>query len=147
LLGVRARSRRELTRALEERGFAPLASRSAVERLVAEGLLDELAAARSVVRGRGARYGRARIERELLSRGFPRDVITAALFGEGSESVPEEEALRVALEKIWRGHAGLLPEIRRRRTRAALLRRGFPAAKVSEMMRAYAFQGSPGEVP
>jgi regulatory protein len=147
LLGIRARSRRELTQALVERGFAPSSSRSAVERLAAEGLLDELAAARSVVRGRATRYGRVRIERELLSRGFPRDVIAAALSEEGSESLPEEEALRGALEKIWRSHAGLAPEIRRRRTRAALLRRGFPAAKVSEMMRAYAFHGSPREIP
>jgi SOS response regulatory protein OraA/RecX len=94
--------------------------------------LDELGAARSTVRVRAGRYGPRRIERELISRGFPKEVVNAAL----SERDPEveERTLRRALEKIWKKHAALPASERRRRVLDSLARRGFATAKVSEMI-------------
>jgi SOS response regulatory protein OraA/RecX len=96
--------------------------------------LDDLAAARSAVRGRGARYGRARIERELKARGFPRETIAAAVAAEGGAS-REEVALRKAFQRLWKAREHLAPPLRRRKVFDALTRRGFPAEKISEMIR------------
>jgi regulatory protein len=130
---VRARGRAELLRALTERGFGKEAASEAAARLEAEGWLDELAAARSVVRVKAARYGRARVERELAARGFGRETIAAALAAE----LPEREggALARAFERLWARHAGLPLPARRRKVRDALSRRGFAATDISAMIR------------
>jgi SOS response regulatory protein OraA/RecX len=130
---VRPRGRVELVRALGDRGFEKEAASRAAVRLEAEGWLDDLAAARSAARTRGARYGRARVERDLAARGFDRDTIAAALEAE----LPEREgpALRRAFDRLWARHGGLpLPE-RRQKVRAALSRRGFAASDISAMIR------------
>jgi regulatory protein len=132
LLGIRPRGKRELARALEQRGFEPAAVSRALHRLEAEGWLDELGAAASTVRLRGARYGPRRIERELAARGFARDTIAAAL-GEIDPAV-EERTLARALRKVWTRHSALPRRERRRRAIDALTRRGFAAEKVSEMI-------------
>jgi regulatory protein len=132
LLTVRPRGAVDLSRTLRTRGFSSAAVDPAIERLVREGWLDDLAAARSLVRTRGARYGRARIARELSALGFSRDTASRAL-EESSEA--EEKALRKAFEAAWRKAAGFDPPARRRRVRAALRRRGFSAAAISAMMK------------
>jgi regulatory protein len=123
----------ELSRALEQRGFAAAAVREAIARLEREGWLDELAAARSLARSRGSRYGRARIERELLARGFSEETVAETL----SEIDPdgEERALSRLFSRHWKSGAGLTPEVRRRRVWSALTRRGFPAAAISAKMK------------
>jgi regulatory protein len=130
---VRPRGRAELCRGLEERGFAREAASKAADRLQAEGWLDELAAARSVVRVKAARYGRARVERDLQARGFSRETIAAAIAAE----LPEREggALARAFERLWARHGKrALPE-RRRKVREALRLRGFAADDISAMIR------------
>jgi SOS response regulatory protein OraA/RecX len=130
---VRARGRVELVRALVDRGFGREAASRAAGRLAEEGWLDDLAAARSAARTGGARYGRARVERDLAARGFDRDTIAAALEAE----LPEREgpALERSFARLWARHGALpLPE-RRRKVRAALSRRGFAAADISAMIR------------
>jgi SOS response regulatory protein OraA/RecX len=102
--------------------------------LEAGGLLDDLSAARSAVRMRGARHGRGRIERELRARGFAKDTIAEALEAEGASS-REDEALRKAFERLWNARAHLAPPLRRRRVFDALTRRGFPAEKISDIIR------------
>jgi SOS response regulatory protein OraA/RecX len=129
---VRSRGREELARALAERGFERPAIDDALRDLEEKGLLDDLAAARSAVRVRGAKYGRIRIERELFARGFSRDVIAEAL--SAREPDTEEKALASALAKAWRSNAGVPPPARRRRVIDALARRGFSARRVSEMI-------------
>ncbi len=131
---MRPRGRVELGRALASRGFTAGAAGEAVERLEREGWLDDDAAARSVVRGRGARYGRARVERELQARGFSRETVAAAIFAEGGEA-REAETLSRAFARLWKARAHLAPALRRRRVFDALTRRGFPAEKISEMIR------------
>ena len=134
LLAVRARGRAELVRALKDRGFSAAAIAEAAQSLEAAGLLDDLAAARSTVRTRGARHGRGRVERELRARGFSKDTIAAALEAEGA-SQREDEALRKAFERLWNARAHLTPPLRRRRVFDALTRRGFPAGKISDIIR------------
>jgi SOS response regulatory protein OraA/RecX len=124
----------ELSRALENRGFATRAVQSSVARLETEGWLDEAGAARSTVRVRGGRYGRARVARELRARGFSAETIAAAFEAEGGARL-EEEALRRAFEKLWAARSHLAPAVRRRRVFDALTRRGFPADGISEIIR------------
>jgi SOS response regulatory protein OraA/RecX len=95
-------------------------------------LLDDLGAARSAVRIRGGRYGARRLERELRARGFSRETVERAL----SEREPEAEetALARALERVWKKSARLPGAVRRKRAIDSLARRGFSAARVSEMI-------------
>ena len=97
-----------------------------------EGWLDDLAAARSLVRARGLRYGRARIAQELSALGFSKEVAAEALSGSGEA---EQTALQKALKAAWKKSAGLPALARRRRVRSALVRRGFAAAAISAMMK------------
>ncbi|MFY9549817.1 MAG: RecX family transcriptional regulator, partial [Thermoanaerobaculia bacterium] len=85
---------------------------------------------------RGVRYGRTRVERELKVRGFSRETIAAAFGAEGGAE-QEEEALRRAFERLWSARANLAPPLRRRRVFDALTRRGFPAGKISEIIRGW----------
>ncbi|HEY1434065.1 MAG TPA: regulatory protein RecX [Thermoanaerobaculia bacterium] len=133
---MRPRGADELGRSLGERGFTPEAVHDALERLARAGLLDDLAAARSAVRLRGARYGRARVERELKARGLAKETIAAAFQAEGGAE-REGEALRHAFERLWKAKANLEPSLRRRRVFDALTRRGFPAAAISEIIRGW----------
>jgi SOS response regulatory protein OraA/RecX len=86
------------------------------------------------VRGRGARYGRARIERELKTRGFSREAIAQA-FVEEAGGEREEEALRRAFARLWKARANLAPPLRRRRVFDALTRRGFSPDRISEIIK------------
>ncbi len=133
LLAIRPRGRRELEHALTARGFQIEAAHAAVVRLEREGWFDDFAAARSLVRVKGARYGRARIEQELSRRGFSRETAAAAIASELPEQ--EEMALSRAFARLWRSHAGLSPADRRKKVRAALIRRGFAGAGISAMMK------------
>jgi regulatory protein len=123
----------ELVRALEARGFERPVIGEAIGRLQREGWLDELAAARAAVRSRVSRYGRDRIRRELAARGFSGETIDEA-FGETGRR-EEKETLAVIHRRLWKLHGRLPLEKRRRRVWAALLRRGFAAADVSEIMK------------
>jgi len=135
----------DLGRSLDRRGYERGAVSSALARLEREGWLDDLAAARSVVRARGARYGRVRITRELGALGFSKETIARALSGDGDDgetsvSRREETALRRAFEGAWKRSrsAGRKDEslnARKRRVRATLLRRGFASEAISAMMR------------
>jgi regulatory protein len=138
LLTVRARGAEDLARTLERRGFERPAVRAAIERLLSEGWLDDLAAARSVVRARAGRYGRARIARELSVLGFSKETANAALGDEAGGA--EQEALARAFQVLWRRTEGLEPAARRRRIGAALARKGFASDAISAMMK-----GSHGE--
>ena len=70
------------------------------------GWVDDLAAARSAVRLRGARYGRARVERELKARGLSKDVIAAAFEAEGGAGAGRRGPA-AAFAKLWSARANL----------------------------------------
>ena len=86
------------------------------------------------MRARGARYGRARVERELRARGFSKETIGAAFEAEGGAE-REEEALRKAFRRLWSERTDLPPRLRRRKIFDALTRRGFSADMISEIIR------------
>ena len=136
LLGVRPRGVHELEAGLLERGFSAEAVADALSRLGRQGLIDDDAAARSAVRQRGARYGRARVARELRARGFAKETIASALEAEGGVE-REGEALARAFARLWKARAHLEPSLRRRRVFDALTRRGFPADRISEIIRGW----------
>jgi regulatory protein len=133
LLAIRPRGRAELARDLERRGFRAPAVAAAVEKLQAAGWLEDLSAARSLVRTRADRYGRGRIGRELAARGF--DSETAARALEEIDAAREAQSLERAFARAWkRAEALPLPE-RRVRVRRSLLARGFAAEAISAMIR------------
>ena len=133
LLTVRARGRQELARDLERRGFHPGAIREALDGLERHGWLDELAAARSLVRVQGECYGRARLERELAFRGFGAETIDAALRERGADE--EEKNLARVFARLWKSSAGVERQRRRARVSRALVRRGFSADRISAIMK------------
>ena len=126
LLSASEKSRSELLRRLKERGHAPEAAEHAVALLEKKGLLDDAAACRryagSAVSRR--RVGRARIEAELLARGYSREDARSA-----ADSVPEEEIRAALLWQIRHNAPALLDPAADRRERqkaaAALVRKGF----------------------
>jgi regulatory protein len=145
LLAIRPRGRAELARDLERRGFRGSAVAAAVEKLEAAGWLEDLAAARSLVRTRADRYGRGRIGRELAARGF--DAETAARALEEMDAAHEAQSLERAFSRAWkRAGAVPLPE-RRARVRRSLLAKGFAAEAISAMIRgSNEIDRGPGEV-
>ncbi len=116
-----------------------------MDRLEGEGWLQDLAAARSLARAKGARYGRLRIARELSARGFSKETVERVL---SEEAGREEEALGVAYRRLWKSSSELPATRRRQRVRAALLRRGFAPEAISEIIGgSYEVDGSSGEIP
>jgi regulatory protein len=133
LLAIRPRGRVELARDLERRGFRSSAVSAAVEKLESTGWLEDLSAARSLVRTRADRYGRGRIGRELAARGF--DAETAARALEEIDATHEAHSLERAFARAWK-RAGALPlSERRARVRRSLLAKGFAAEAISAMIR------------
>jgi SOS response regulatory protein OraA/RecX len=124
-----------------QRGFLRAPVVEALDRLQREGWLNDLSAARSLVRARTGRYGRARIIRELGARGFSEEMIEAVL----SEADPagEEKSLERAFGKLWAAHAALPASKRRQRIWNGLRRRGFAPGDISEIMKGF---GSSDEV-
>jgi len=104
-----------------------------VSRLEGEGWLDDLAAARSAARARAGRYGRARIQRELLERGFSPETVGEALAEIGPEQ--EEKTLSGLFARLQRSNSRLPREKLRGRILRALSRRGFTAAAISAKMK------------
>jgi regulatory protein len=127
-LTIRQRSRAEVRKKLDDRGFDADIVRSVMEHLDRLGYLDDRQFARdwaaSRVRMRG--YGRLRIEQELRIRGIDRETVREAVAGLFDETTEAEVAKREA-EKRLRTMARLEPEARRRRLAGFLERRGFPS--------------------
>jgi regulatory protein len=127
LLEVRARTRSELTRRLEARGFAAAEVGALVERLGEAGLLDDQRFACDrvwVLAGRG--QGEGRIEADLVARGVDRDTIARAL-QEAFEGEPPEARMRALAERRF-GPGCLEPEADprlRARIQRYLVQKGF----------------------
>ena len=132
LLTVKARSREELRRSLELRGFDAATIRKTLEALIADGSLDEQTALESFLMGRETRFSRERLRGEMLRRGFPKVSIDRAL---AAISEDDEKAL---LESLCRRRsaelANLPPEKRKKKVFDFLRRRGFPVAAIFDAM-------------
>ncbi|HZD02973.1 MAG TPA: regulatory protein RecX [Actinomycetes bacterium] len=138
LLTARARTRAELERRLQQRGFEPGAIAETLDRLAAVGLIDDDALARDLAASRAAQGVDASvIAVELRDRG----VDPAVAVGAAESAAPAEEREERCRE-VARGHLaklqGVSPQARFRRLAAYLTRRGYPPdvveAVVSELV-------------
>ena len=134
LLTVRARSRRELERRLERRGFAARDIAAALDRLSEAGLVDDAAFAAAYAQSRGRRGADSRvIAAELRDRGV--DPKLAERAAEAAVPVDEraERCLEVAAARLARME-GLAPDVRFRRLAAYLDRRGYPPDLIDSVL-------------
>jgi regulatory protein len=132
-LGRRSFARADLLRRLRRRGHPEGAAESALTRLDAMGLLDDLRYARAFVETRAERgRGPLRLKRDLLALGVPGGVVEQALrsrwpSGDVEPEVPRSLALRRARQ------LGELPRLtKRRRLLAYLARRGYTGRSATE---------------
>lgn len=128
MLAARGRAARDLERQLVRKGEPPELARKAVERLTAQGFLDDAAFARSFVRSKssGAGLAKRRLEQELGRKGVERSVIADAIdevFTE--EEVDESAAAETLARKRNKSLGAADAPSRRRRLYAFLARRGY----------------------
>ena len=134
LLGRRAHSRAELGRKLGRRGYTEDEVRSAVDRLVELGYLDDRAFAEGHVRRRQVGLGPRALSAELSARGVDRQLADGAL--EGFDDEAQLASATNLAERLYgrRPHAGyreMLDAIGPK-----LLRRGFPSSVARAACRA-----------
>jgi regulatory protein len=137
MLAFRARSSAELARSLVRKGEEKEHVAWAVERLQANGLLDDAAFAQSFTRAKvlGAQQSRRRVQQDLSRKGVARSVSDAAIdtvFEE--EGVDQREIVEEAARKKLRSLRGLEPPVRRRRLYAFLARRGYDSDDIRAAM-------------
>jgi regulatory protein len=128
LLGHRARSREELRRRLLAKEHDEHAVEAALERLAADGFLDDAAFARSYVADKRhlASWGVERIRRGLRQLGVDSLVVDEALGAGAGDGAEEAEELDRAFAVLRRRGAPKQPlDAARRRAFQALQRRGF----------------------
>ena len=142
MLAARGRAARDLERTLVRKGESPELARKAVERLTAQGFVDDAAFARSFVRAKSGNAGLAkrRLEQELGRRGVERAVVSDAIdevFAE--EEVDEASSAEALARKRNKSLGGADAQSRRRRLYAFLARRGYSpdviATAVSKVIR------------
>jgi regulatory protein len=139
ILAYRALPSVEIGRRLVRKGHAAPAAREAVGALVAAGLINDEEFARHYIRTRARRfrYGPARLARDLRRLGIgEREAELAVRAGFEEEGVEAVGLLKEAAEKKLQTLRGLDPLVRRRRLKTYLLRRGFAAADVVEVVKA-----------
>jgi regulatory protein len=138
LLTARPYTVRNLRRKIVQQGFAPADADATIERLVANGLLDDARYAEQFARGRllGPGASRRRIRQQLFQRGVSAEVADAAI-----ASVIDDESvdLAVVIEKDARKKltslSGLEPLVIRRRLYAHLARRGYDVDEINAVMK------------
>lgn len=140
LLQYRWRAVRELSERLERKGFDPSTVSSTIERLTADGWLDDERFARELVRARKRKHqGPRRIERDLEGFGIERDLarrIVKESFS-GDEEIEQLRTLcRRKIEQIQAryGNAHLRSEVGRRKLARHLLQRGYDGGSVRSVI-------------
>lgn len=139
MLAARGRAAKDLERQLTRKGEPGEFARLAVERLVAEGFLDDESYARSFVRSKsaGAGLARFRLKQELGRQGVERTVADEAIAEVFEEEGVDEVATATALAtKRARSMRGADPQAKRRRLYSFLARRGYSPSVISEALSA-----------
>jgi regulatory protein len=139
ILAYRALPSVEIERRLVRKGYAPAAAGEAVSALVAARLIDDEEFARHYARTRARRfrYGPGRLARDLRRLGIgEQDAARAIRAAFEEEGVDAAGLLREAAARKLQTLRGLDPGVRRRRLKTYLLRRGFAAADVVEVVKA-----------
>jgi len=148
LLARKAWSARDLTSRLRRRGAPDEIARAVVAALASRGYVDDASFARFWAESRALRrrVGSRRLRMELLRKGIPRDVATAAVAA-AFEDAPEAER---CLEAGRRRMPALLRAKGERvapRLRDYLVRRGYPPALVMRTVAALTGTHSDGDAP
>jgi regulatory protein len=132
LLARREHGRVELARKLRLRGATPELIESALDRLEADGLLNESRYLECYVSSRArAGYGPLRIREELAQRGLPREAIESALREASIDWLAQ-------LRDLWqRKFSGRLPSEAKERAQQGrfLSYRGYPLDMVGRLLR------------
>jgi len=102
LLSGREHSRFELEQKLKRFEQAPGTLERALDELQAKGFINEQRVIESVLHGRAAKLGSARIKQELQGKGLDRQAVSAAL--SDLQASEHERA-----QEIWRKKFGALP--------------------------------------
>ena len=149
MLAFQARSARDLRRRLVQKGEDPARVDTAIERLVANGLLDDASFARQFARSRVAGQGasKRRLQQDLFKRGVGREVADEAIAEVlTDEGVDEGEVVERVARKKARSLAKLDAPTRRRRLYAFLARRGYEADAIRRAMAAVLDRGETDEL-
>lgn len=149
MLAFQARSARDLRRRLVQKGEEPAHVDAAIERLVANGLLDDASFARQFARSRVAGQGasKRRLQQDLFKRGVGREVADEAIAEVLSdEGVDEGEVVERVARKKARSLAKLDAPTRRRRLYSFLARRGYEADAIRRAMAAVLDRGETAEL-
>jgi regulatory protein len=126
MLTTRARTRAELRRRLEERGFEAAAVAETLERLQRVGLVDDAALAELVAEGRAEQgLDAPAIAAELRDRGVDPAVADRAAQAAVPAEARADRCRQVAQARLAQLH-GLPPATRLRRLAGYLTRRGYP---------------------
>ena len=125
LLKLRPRSTAELSRKMAGKGYDPAVTQDVVRALVQTGLMDDAAFAKAWLQYRLSKpMGFRRVERELIEKGIPRDVIRGH-WDEVKEGYDELEVVRTLAAKRARQYNNVDPLKRKKRVMDYLTRRGF----------------------
>jgi len=137
-LARRAHARFDLRRRLLQKQHPPAAVDGALERLSAQGLLDDASFARDYAASKAARgRGPSRLIGDLLSQGVERRVAEEAVrTALADEGVDPDAVVRAVAEKRARQLAGLPAPVRKRRLVAFLARRGFQGPVIRTIIEA-----------
>jgi regulatory protein len=138
ILTARQYTARNLRRKLVQKGFAADDADATIERLIANGLLDDARYAAAFARGKllGPGASRRRIRQQLYQRGIQNDIADAAI-----DSAIEDEAIDpdAVVEKDARKKlaslSGLETPVVRRRLYAHLARRGYNIDEINAVMK------------
>jgi len=138
LLTARQYTARNLRRKLVQKGFAATDADATIDRLIANGLLDDARYAAAFARGKllGPGASKRRIRQQLYQRGISNEVSDAAI-----ETVIADEAvdLEAVIEKDARKKLASLgslePPVIKRRLYSHLARRGYDIDEINAVMK------------
>jgi regulatory protein len=138
MLEARIRGVEELRRLLIKKGEPAADVDVAIERLRANGVLDDATFARQLTRSKalGPGLSRRRIQQELSKRGVSRDISAEAI-----EEVFEDEGVdeEASIERVARKKLRMLTKVddatRKRRLYAFLARRGYDGDDIQRVLR------------
>jgi len=133
LIGVRHRSRRELTDRLKRRGYPLEVIEGLIHYLQEIGLVDDRRLAQEIVDIEIRRRGRIGIVSRLRAMGFDQDTIRDAI-DRVDKDTEESAALKIAQKKM-KSLGGCDEMTKKRRLWMALKRRGFSQDIIERVMR------------
>lgn len=135
LLAARARSKHELKRKLEEKGFDLEVIEAVIQRLHELGYLNDGSFARQLSRHLGVNklYSNKKIEFNLREKGISKHIIVDTLT-DLREEINESQALQTLIDKKIKMSGNMNNQEKRRLIRN-LIGKGFPPDLVFEMIR------------